>query len=74
MPYAGNRANNKRANALEQDNMQLTTILTSLALSGAFTLALTVLTNPKASGPEALCGALTGVTVAGMALLLWSGV
>ena len=54
--------------------MQITTILTSLALSGAFSLATTILFNPKATGPEALCGALTGVTVAGMALLLWSGV
>ena len=74
MSYAGNRANNKRANALEQDNMQLTTILTSLALGGAFSLATTILFNPKASAPEALCGALTGITMAGMALLLWSGV
>lgn len=54
--------------------MQITTILTSLALSGSFGLAFTILCNPKASSAEALCGTLTGLTVAGMALLLWSGV
>ena len=54
--------------------MQITTILTSLALGGAFSLATTILFNPKASGAEALCGAMTGITVAGMALMLWAGV
>ena len=57
-----------------ENKMQITTILTSLALGGAFSLATTILCNPKASGAEALCGALTGITVAGMALMLWSGV
>lgn len=54
--------------------MQITTILTSLALGGAFSLAFTVCTTPRCDALHALCGALTGITVTGMALMLWSGV
>ena len=53
--------------------MTIQTMMTALAIGGAFTGALSVCFNPKQSAGEFVCGVLSGVFTAGMVLMLVTG-
>lgn len=53
--------------------MTIQTVMTALAIGGAFTGALSVCFNPKQSVSEFVCGVLCGVFTAGMVIMLVTG-